>query len=528
MVWLIFDEQLFNLKHAELAPELHKKTQAATSRARFERRRLGQGMTAGFYAAVVDAQIEVLREHLKDIDRICREVWRRQGGIETPHFVRAVIRDKVFSVIAARFGSIKWEIELEAKRTRFGELGPVLGHIAREKAQLESIVSKRYEIEARELELQAKQETAKVAEAPHISQAVSVGSNVSRWHAGDVVSSVADLWRDFRAEFQSLADEERKEGAARRDRFVRAYCTYQEHPEVPAVRKDARLAFALSYSANDDHAGVPKVIETVPTEFGPFCLLKTPESGLWMLSEGVNENFQERFQTLATRAGVALDSPKGTEPLDFWLHRLFLDLRENGSDLLLIDEKGEAGLIHRVCEGSAIFCSRLERKSLEAPLMLPQQDAKRGKPERQRTRVAKRRVPGGAKPNVWTKLERRGDLIVLGEPSNDTATQMRHDYDLLYWSVRQFNQWASQKTENEKQPTLEEARAVFGGTILVGDASRVPYLTDQELEALITHRQTPSSFAESIVTKRWGFTSATGRTYLRRKRNRTSVRRADL
>jgi hypothetical protein len=116
MVWPVFDEQLFSMKLAELAPELRKKTGAATRRARFERRRLGQGMTVGSYAAIADAQIEVLREHLKEVDRICREVWRAQGGTETPQFVRAVIRDKVFQAIAARFGSIKWGIEREASR----------------------------------------------------------------------------------------------------------------------------------------------------------------------------------------------------------------------------------------------------------------------------------------------------------------------------------------------------------------------------------------------------------------------------
>jgi len=149
---------------------------------------------------------------------------------------------------------------------------------------------------------------------------------------------VADLWRDFRAEFQSLADEERREKAAQRDRFLHAYCDYKEHPEIFHEK------------------GRP--------EQGTFCLLKRPEIGLWIVSDGVNENFQARFRTLAARAGLALGSPKGTDPEDFWLHRLFLDLRENNSDQLFAASK-EGGMILRVCEASGTFCSRLERKALE-------------------------------------------------------------------------------------------------------------------------------------------------------------------
>ena len=124
---------------------------------------------------------------------------------------------------------------------------------------------------------------------------------------------------------------------------------------------------------------------------------------------------------------------------------------------------------------------------------------------------------------VWTKLERHGDAIVLGEQSNHTATEMRRDYDLLYWEARQLNQWVGQMREtggdeyNPGQPTLDEAKKAFHGTILVGDEKRVPYLTDRELQEQIAHQQAPSSFAERIVTKRWGFTDTTGKTYLRRK-----------
>jgi hypothetical protein len=128
------------------------------------------------------------------------------------------------------------------------------------------------------------------------------------------------------------------------------------------------------------------------------------------------------------------------------------------------------------------------------------------------------------KSKTWIKLERRGDFIVLAGPSADTATQIRYDYDLLKWNVRQIDQWVSQRKQGEKQPTLEEAKTAFAGTILVGDTDRVPYLTDRELEDLLAHPKTPSSFAQEILVKRWGFTAATVKTYLRRRPHRKRPR----
>lgn len=129
-----------------------------------------------------------------------------------------------------------------------------------------------------------------------------------------------DFWRGLHREFQALATEEQAlPKAARGDGALRADCTYREH---------------------------------------------TPECGQWILGEGPNENFRARFDALPTRAGVGLGSPSGTEPLDFWLHRLFRDLLENKSHELL-GASDEGGMILRLCGASATFCSRLEKKALE-------------------------------------------------------------------------------------------------------------------------------------------------------------------
>lgn len=149
----------------------------------------------------------------------------------------------------------------------------------------------------------------------------------------------ADGWQDFHSKFMQLANEEAGiVRAKKKDLYLRAYCDYNEHPEIWGEKES--LSRAL------------------------FCLLKTPPCGVWVLDDGVSENFQARFRALAARAGVALGSPEGTDPEDFWLHRLYLDLLDNNSEQLFAASK-VGGVIRRVCVASATFCSRLERKALE-------------------------------------------------------------------------------------------------------------------------------------------------------------------
>ncbi len=163
----------------------------------------------------------------------------------------------------------------------------------------------------------------------------------------------ADQWQDFHSKFRQLAVEEAKiRRAEGRDYLLAAY------------------TYGVSLPVKGE------------LEQGPFCPFPAPEFGLWGLG-GMNENFQERFRTLATRAGAALGCLQGTDRLNFWLHRLFLYLRERHSEELLVPKGGElwtpkkggrgkellaatqGGMIRRVCVTSATFCSWLERKALE-------------------------------------------------------------------------------------------------------------------------------------------------------------------
>ena len=90
---------------------------------------------------------------------------------------------------------------------------------------------------------------------------------------------------------------------------------------------------------------------------------RTKTCGEWNLSDSIHENFRERFEVEATRAGIALGSHLTGEPLTLWLHHMFSDLLQHKSRLLLA-ATAEAGTIVRVCEASAIYCARLEKQAL--------------------------------------------------------------------------------------------------------------------------------------------------------------------
>jgi hypothetical protein len=119
-------------------------------------------------------------------------------------------------------------------------------------------------------------------------------------------------------------------GLRYKDQVLRTTCNYMERPDEP--------------------------------DQGRLCLLNTPPHGVWNYGNtGVSENFRERVRLCVTEAGRSLpDYPDGTDAEDFWLHRLYLDLLENNSDLLF-GASEEGGMVLSVCVASATFCARLQR-----------------------------------------------------------------------------------------------------------------------------------------------------------------------
>ena len=396
-----FDNRLCDLKLRPAINRLHGEAGKCWARARAEVKELGN--QARFFPAFIECQIEALRKYLEEVDRVCREVRLIDGNEVSSEFIRLVLVQRFSAVIAARKGAIQHELELHRMRT--GQHNPSAQHHFIQKLnQLQGELATHYEIEAVELGKRAARSQVAHSRFTELHDIEQVDSELVRLGLADYTLSrllrqspeylraqyeqakenhrrlrqvvpegqldldvekarmvekqsakalalrgepsassettpKADLWRDFHDKFTELANEELQiERAAPKDRLLHAYCDYKEHPEVWEKGKP---------------------------EQGLFCLLKSPGTGLWTISDGVSEHFQARFRALALRAGIALATPKGTDAEDFWLHRLYLDLLENRSDQLFAASK-EGGVIRRVCVASATFSSRLERKALKA------------------------------------------------------------------------------------------------------------------------------------------------------------------
>jgi hypothetical protein len=334
-IWKSFDERLFVLKLAEPVRQMHEKVESRRRKVQFERRKISQGEGVGLFHAFVDSDLDVLFEFLeKDIDRICREVWRTQGNSITAEFVRVILVITVFNAFEARTGAIKWGIEEMANRQNLSvHLHPVRDHLARAIIHLKEKLSNRYEAEARELEYKNASSTEAIAGAAgQISQEIA-----------DVMPSEADLWRDVHDKFKLLTNEQR--GMAE-DEWL---CVYRDRN---------------------------------PRETGPFIL---PEMGPWKISKGPNHLFRKKFKALANRAGTMLGPRPGSsqdyfgspDPPAFWVECLYDYMLENASPLLFAPAQGRETM-KNVCESSATYCASLEKKTLITSAFALEGDAKRG------------------------------------------------------------------------------------------------------------------------------------------------------
>jgi hypothetical protein len=148
------------------------------------------------------------------------------------------------------------------------------------------------------------------------------------------VTASAESWRKIGEQFMALAREERV--GATPDRFLSAHCNYKKHPVV---------------------------LEKGKPDYGMYSMLNPPTTGLWIVGDGLSSNFQARCRSLMTKAGMDLGCPDGSDPEDFWLHRMYQKMLETNDDQLFATSD-EGGMILRVCVTSATFCSLLERQAL--------------------------------------------------------------------------------------------------------------------------------------------------------------------
>lgn len=321
-----FDRHLFSLKLSEFSHQMQIKSMASDQEAGAGTRKTG----GSHLIKIVDGQLALVREWLEGVDRICRKVWRIQGNAVTPEFVRDVLLPEAFTLIEVRKGAILENVSRGAARTGAGaaDLQVAQRRLTKEIKHFESVTANRYESEALELEYKNA--------PPTLSPAETKGNG----HGPIATSSE---WRDFHDRFMQLAREEQgRRGVItagkvlqRMDQLLRVSCCYKEHPE-------------------GWERGKP--------EQGMICLLDTPPHGVWnYCNDGISDYFRERVRLCVAEAGHALpDYQKGTDPEDFWLHTVYLDLLKNNSDSLFCASK-EGGMILSVCVASATFCARLER-----------------------------------------------------------------------------------------------------------------------------------------------------------------------
>jgi hypothetical protein len=196
-----------------------------------------------------------------------------------------------------------------------------------------------------------------------------IRSNFVRDQEGD------GSWAGRQTRFMGLAREEQGRAEAitkgevlqHFDKVLRAHCDYKDHAERVFVAEEVRSFYetlGIELTSEDLSKIEAKMLEWAELE--KKAGLKAPETGRWIYGTGaVSENLRERVRLCVAEAGRALPQyRKGTDPEDFWLHRLYLDLVKNNSDLLFCGTK-EGGMILSVCVASATFCARLERSALQ-------------------------------------------------------------------------------------------------------------------------------------------------------------------
>lgn len=183
----------------------------------------------------------------------------------------------------------------------------------------------------------------------------------------------AHVWLDFHDSFMDFAREEQSRSDVitngnalwRMERVLRAYCDYKNYPESIAgdeeIAHSYRELMGVILNPEDLARVKAKLLESKAAQTNRG--LNSPETGRWIISDGISENFRERVRNCLAKAGVVLGCPNGTDPEDFWLHRLYLDLFEHHSELLFSATK-ESGMILSVCAASSTFCSRLDRKGV--------------------------------------------------------------------------------------------------------------------------------------------------------------------
>jgi len=223
-----FDQHLLTLKLHEPNLKMHEEVSASRAKLYAEYAKNGS-QRSDLYAQLIDNDLTILEQHISVVDSLSREVWQVQGNTITPEFVRAIPHMLILTIIEARAGAIKHEIEMHNIRTRQGQdMTAFMDHLRQMTEQLKGTVLNRYEAEARTLDHQIRQ-----------TQLSEDQKMESVWMAEvEVLERRLNDWADkSRPEFRRMV--ERKQQLQRElETLRRARAKAQTQPHNPAMPLD--------------------------------------------------------------------------------------------------------------------------------------------------------------------------------------------------------------------------------------------------------------------------------------------------
>lgn len=310
----ILGEQFF-LDSRLLSPKLHDISRDINARAAAGERQISfevskSGNAAGYFPRLFDFYIELAEERANRIfDAYC-ETWKEQNRSVTPAFIRWVRGKAIIPGIDTRKSTVLAEIQRRAVSTN----QPLSEIVERSwnlrMGELATKLGNKMEAEAVKLEYRS------VQHRNEDRGALPSSSSGTTPRIAKQVMPDADAWRAFRAAFETLRQEE-------------------SSGDIPHGQE----RWVLAYSQRD--------------------MTK------WYVSGG-DEGLRARLEVLAARAGARLGPVQESTKLDYWLHRLYLDLKRRHSKLLFEADGGTPQVcITRVSEASAIFCAQLEQEAVE-------------------------------------------------------------------------------------------------------------------------------------------------------------------
>jgi hypothetical protein len=115
----------------------------------------------GLFKAFIDCAFEALHDYLDEVDWICRETWKTQGGSVSAEFVRKVVSPVVVASLEEQASTLKTKLKQVMRHKELKNRTPVLHHLAEATKQLKATMASRYAsgkdgLERREINSQPK------------------------------------------------------------------------------------------------------------------------------------------------------------------------------------------------------------------------------------------------------------------------------------------------------------------------------------------------------------------------------------